>query len=62
MRIQIVHRSTSDDVRGGIETIYNERLFGVGGFPSFLSLLILMYKQAIDGIKTALTVDSNAQD
>ena len=31
---------------GGGRSVYNERLFGVGGFPFLLSLLVLLYSKA----------------
>jgi len=31
---------------GGIQTVYKERLFGIGGFPFLVSLLILLSSKA----------------
>jgi len=31
---------------GGRQSVYKERLLGVGGFPFLLSLLILLYSKA----------------
>jgi len=35
-----------ESFKGGIQTVYKERLFGIGGFPFLLSLLGLPYKEA----------------
>ena len=35
----------------GRQSVYKERLFGVGGFPFLLSLLILLYRKAIDDFR-----------
>ena len=31
---------------GGRRSVYNDRLFGVGGFPFLLSFLVLLYSKA----------------
>jgi len=36
---------------GGRQSVYKERLFGGGGFPFLLSLLILLYTKAITTLK-----------
>jgi len=42
---RIVHRSMTNDSRVADEA-YRERLFGVGGFTSLLSLLVTFYSKA----------------
>jgi hypothetical protein len=40
---------------GGKQIVYKERLFGVGGFPFLLSLLVLLYRKATYNFETAST-------
>jgi len=39
----MVHRSMGNGLRLVNEVVYRERLFGVGGFPFLLSILVLLY-------------------
>jgi hypothetical protein len=51
----MVHRSMKDNSRVADELYIKRVLFGVGGFPFLLSLLVLLYSKASYGFETVPT-------
>jgi len=52
--IQMVHQSMGNDSIM-VDKRYKGRVFGIGGFPFLLSLLVLLYSKASYDFQTAST-------
>jgi len=51
----MVHPSIRDGLRVEDKLYIKKRLFGVGGFPFLLSLVVLLYSNATDNLETGMT-------
>jgi hypothetical protein len=52
----MVYRSMGKGLRVADETVYKERLLGVGGFPFLLSVLVLLYSNQQYDVGNILTL------
>jgi hypothetical protein len=44
-----------ESLEGGRQTVFREKLLGIGGFPVVLSILVLKYSKGTENIKTSST-------